>query len=78
MNANIEVPIDHHHDYFKITTAEPSEAGVWDDGEDEVMIELWSRGSFTVKVALSSEDAEAFGEALIKAAQVAAAELVYD
>ena len=74
MSAEIEVPIDHSHDYFKITTAEPSDSGIWENGENEVMIELWSRGSFTVNVALSSEDAKRFGKALIKAAR--SAELV--
>ena len=71
MSKEIEVPINHHHDYFKVTTAEPSDSGIWENGEDEVMIELWSRGSFTVNMALSSEDAKAFGEALIEAARSA-------
>jgi len=59
MSKEIEVPIDGHHDYFKITTGD----------EDEVEIELWSRGTFTVNMALSPEDAKAFGEALIEAAR---------
>lgn len=67
----IEVPIDHGHDYFKVQARTRPDSP---DGSTYIFVELWSRGTFTVAVFLSEEDAIAFGEALIAMGKLATEE----
>jgi len=51
----IVLDIDHAHDWYTLR---------WDDNDETVIVQLCSRGTFTVTVALTAEDALAFAAAL--------------
>lgn len=57
------IDIDYAHDSYKVTF-EPSTIG----GDGRVRVFMWSRGSFSVNVTLSPEDALAFADVLREAA----------
>jgi len=53
-----KLEIDNAHDYYTVKLA-----------SGRVTVELWSRGTFTVDLVLSRDDAKAFGRALIEEAE---------
>jgi len=55
------VDISYGHDSYEVNG---------DVEDQEVTVTLWSRGTFTVELRLSDDDAESFGAALLQAARV--------